>query len=162
TIATTGYGDSAWLWDRATGKALHQLKHQTVPGAAFVWCATFSPDSRTVVLSHQRDGITFWDVQNGQLQRQIKEKNSDRSVSLAYSPDGKWLASESIDQPHASLWDAATGAPVRTFARGVERFRDRGTSVAISPDGRLLASTANNGLNVWELDTGKLVFLKAG
>jgi WD40 repeat protein len=161
TIATTCDDGTAWLWDRATGKPLHQLTHHKVPGVAVIWCAAFSPDSRTVALSHQRDGITFWDVATGQLQRHIPEKNSDRIVSVAFSPDGKWLASESIDQPHASLWDTATGELKRTYQRGKKRFEDRGTSVAISPDGQLLASTASNGLNVWRLDSGKLVFLKS-
>jgi len=162
-IATTSYGEPAFLWDRATSKPLRQLKQETARGVAFqyVWCAAFSPGSRTVALSHQRDGITLWDATTGKLQRHIPEKNHDRIVSVAFSPDGKWLASESIDQPHASLWDTSTGELKRTFARGTKRFEDRGTSVAISPDSRLLASTASNGLNVWELDSGRRVFLSA-
>jgi WD40 repeat protein len=162
TIATTSDDGMAWLWDRASSKPLRQLRLQNVPGVAVIWCAAFSPDSRTVALAHQREGITFWDVGTGQLQRHIPERNNDRIVSLAFSPDGKWLASESIDQPHASLWDTATGELKRTFTRGTKRFEDRGTSVAISPDGQLLASTASNGLNVWRLESGELVFLKPG
>jgi WD40 repeat protein len=164
TIATTSFGEPALLWDRATSKPLRQLKQETARGVVFtyVWCAAFSPDGRTVALSHQRDGITLWDAMTGRLRRHIPEKNNDRIVSVAFSPDGKWLASESIDQPHASLWDTSTGELKRTFARGTKRFEDSGTSVAISPDSRLMASTATNGLNVWELGSGKLVFLSAG
>jgi WD40 repeat protein len=159
-IATTCEDGSAFLWDRATSKTIHLLRNQKVPGVAVIWCAAFSPDSRLVALSHQRDGISIWDVNTGQLERHIKEKNSDRIVSVAFSPDGKHLASESIDQPYASLWDTGNGDLVRKFERGVKRFAERGTCVAISPDGRLLASTASNGLNVWETDTGKRVLLK--
>ncbi len=161
TIITTCFGEPPWLWDRATAKPIRQLKDETRQWTAFsgIWCAAFSPDSRTVALAHQRDGITLWGVQDGKLQRHIPEKNGDRIVSVAFSPDGKWLASESIDQPHAALWDTTTGELDGTFARGTKRFHDRGTSVAISPDSRLLASTATNGLNVWQLDSGKLVFL---
>jgi hypothetical protein len=81
--------------------------------------------------------------------------------SVAFSPDGRWLATESTDQLYASLWDASTGELKRTFQRGTERSRDRGFAVAISPDGRLLASAASNGLNVWHLGSEKLAFLKS-
>lgn len=158
TIATTSLGEPAFLWDRATGKVIRSLEQKSVAGVAVVWCAAFSPDGRTVALAHQREGITFWDMQTGRLRRRIPEKRSDRIVSLVFSPNGKRLASESIDQPHASVWDTATGELVRTFARGTQPYHDQGFSVTFSPDGRLLASTATNGLNVWELESGKLVF----
>jgi hypothetical protein len=64
------------------------LRQQTL-GLGLVWCAAFSPDSRTVALSHQRDGITLWDVKSGQLLRHIPEKNHDRIVSVTFSPDGQ-------------------------------------------------------------------------
>jgi WD40 repeat protein len=160
TIATSTFGEPAWLWDRATCKPLRQFKRENWQNAAMVWCLAFSPDGRTIALSLQNFGITFWDVKSGQFKSHISSEDYGRIVSVAYSPDGKWLASESLDQPHSSLWDTTTEELVRTYARGTKRFEDGGFAVAISPDSRLLASTARNGLNVWELDTGKLAFLK--
>jgi WD40 repeat protein len=162
TIVTTSFGEPAFLWDRATAKPIRQLKQETMRWTAIpcVWCAAFSPDGRTVALAHQRDGISLWGVADGQLQRHIPEKDNERIVSVAYSPDGKWLASQSIDQPHASVWDTSTGELKRTFALGTKPLEDRGFFVAISPNGRLLASTASTGLNVWRLDSGNRVFVK--
>ncbi len=68
---------------------------------------------------------------------------------VAFSPDGKTLASEN-EFNEVRLWDAATGKLVRSF---VNSANSEGL-LAFSPDGKLLA--ANNGrvLTVWDVATG--------
>jgi len=65
TIATSTFGEPAWLWVRATCKPLRQFKRENWQNAAMVWCLAFSPDCRTIALSLQNFGITFWDVKSG-------------------------------------------------------------------------------------------------
>jgi WD40 repeat protein len=72
--------------------------------------------------------------------------------SVAYSPDGKCLASISRD-PGGSLgelkvWDAQTGQVLLTLPTG-------GDSVAFSPDSKRLASGSARGLKVWDAQTGQ-------
>ena len=70
---------------------------------------------------------------------------------MAYSPDGKRLATASDDQT-AKVWDAETGKELLTL---------RGHSatvygVAYSPDGKRLATASEDGTaKVWDADSGK-------
>jgi WD40 repeat protein len=72
-------------------------------------------------------------------------------LSVAYSPDGKTLASGSIDQT-IKLWDVATGKEQATL-KGHTRYV---ASVAFSPDGKTLASgSEDRTIKLWDVTTGK-------
>jgi WD40 repeat protein len=76
--------------------------------------------------------------------------------SLAYSPDGKYLASGSYQE--VILWDARTGA----LRRRLTGFADRVVALCFSPDGKYLATgggapTQEGELKVFEVASGKLV-----
>ncbi|AKV68118.1 MULTISPECIES: serine/threonine-protein kinase [Microcystis] len=77
--------------------------------------------------------------------------HSDEVFSVAYSPDGRYLASGSIDQT-IKIWEVATGKELRTLtghSGGV-------FLVAYSPDGRYLASgSIDQTIKIWEVATGK-------
>ncbi|MGI2909791.1 WD40 repeat domain-containing protein, partial [Hassallia sp. VBCCA 56010] len=76
--------------------------------------------------------------------------NSVRSV--AFSPDGKTLASGSDDNT-IKLWDVATGKLSQTLTGHSNSVR----SVAFSPDGKTLASGSDdNTIKLWDVATGKL------
>ncbi|HEX2689762.1 MAG TPA: serine/threonine-protein kinase, partial [Kofleriaceae bacterium] len=77
------------------------------------------------------------------------EGHTDKLADVAYSPDGKWLATASLDNT-ARVWDAATGALHTTI-----QHTDRVISVAFSPDSRLLASGGpDHSVRVWDVIAG--------
>ena len=68
---------------------------------------------------------------------------------MAFSPDGKTLASGSKDKT-IILWDIATRQPIGQPLSG---HLDAVTSVAFSPDGKTLASGSKDKINIlWDVD----------
>jgi WD40 repeat protein len=83
--------------------------------------------------------------------RHTLKGHTDWVFSVAYSPDGKTLASGSIDKT-ITLWDVTTGkerATLKGHTVGV-------LSVAYSPDGKTLASGSRDlTIKLWDMATGK-------
>jgi WD40 repeat protein/serine/threonine protein kinase len=73
-------------------------------------------------------------------------------VSLAFSPDGKTLASASAEGPRVKLWNVETGKERANLDSGAYRA----FSVAYSPDGSSVAAGDEEGaLHLWDATTGK-------
>ena len=74
-------------------------------------------------------------------------------LSLAFSPDGKWIATGNADLT-ARLRDARTGAVQRSLTPG-EGVGSHVMGVAFTPDGKTVLSCGGPGLCVWDVATGK-------
>jgi WD40 repeat protein/serine/threonine protein kinase len=77
--------------------------------------------------------------------------HEDEVWSVAYSPDGKRLASAGEDRT-ARIWDAATGQELLTLVGHAEWVY----AVAFSPDGKKLATASgDNTAKLWDAETGE-------
>ena len=77
--------------------------------------------------------------------------HADAVISVAFSPDRKYLLTGSMDHT-AMLWDVATNTVVRTFSGHSGSVE----SVAFSPDGRyVLTGSADKTAKLWDISADK-------
>jgi WD40 repeat protein len=146
--------DLVICWDVANGTEMHRWSHLRATAALAV-----SPDRKLLasVGGETEDrAIHLWDVTTGKELHTLK--GHQRGVtSLAFSPDGKTLASGNPFEQHR-LWDVAAGKLLHEFEEG-----EGGLGLAFSPDGKLLATGSMNGaVRLWEVGTGKLLRCLSG
>ncbi len=99
----------------------------------------------------------------GPIQRQIGTTYYDGPEvvwSVAFSPDGKALASASL-LGTVLLWDVQTGKRTARLQRfnpnGREKDVNPAYTVAFSPDGKILAVGTWRGIKLWDVESGENV-----
>ncbi|HRV95857.1 MAG TPA: hypothetical protein P5526_27130 [Anaerolineae bacterium] len=109
-----------------------------------------------MVASGSGDGkITLWDIASG-LRLTSTNGHLDWVMCLAFSPDGRYLASGSADNT-VVIWNVTAllnpdGADDSVWLQ-ITDFSSRVWSVAFSPDGRKFAASTQDGqIRLWNMD----------
>jgi WD40 repeat protein len=158
--AMENYNDPgvAWVWETASGREIAHLKPQgysrvsTMRGMNAI---AFSPDGKYLATANWGKTAWVWDLTSSRDVTQVSHKDEDKAYSvsgrevthvshednvntIAFSPDGKYLATASRDKT-ARVWDLSTGSEV-----GRITHEDNVVAVAFSPDGKYLATASND------------------
>ncbi|KIK23191.1 hypothetical protein PISMIDRAFT_649690 [Pisolithus microcarpus 441] len=79
------------------------------------------------------------------------EGHTNAVCSVAFSPDGSWIGSGSVDKT-LRIWDAERGVQIGNHFEG---HTDEVWSVAFSPDGkRIVSSSKDKAVRVWDTEGG--------
>ena len=125
TLASGHVGVQVCLWDLRSGR----LKRQIHADRDSVTALSFAPDGKSLAV-----GTSYWEkflvysLGRGARKR-ILRGHTGSLESIAYSPNGRWLAS-AADDGAVQLWDAASLECVATL-----RLLPDGGNLLLYPDG---------------------------
>jgi WD40 repeat protein len=146
------------LWDAATGKLrrtidnTHQsLPHQGVKRNARIQALTFSPDGKTLLVALENGSVCRWDVASGK-EHPVWKISQDWLWSVAWSPDGKWIAAGD-HKGQVYLFSAADDKLVRQW-QGIG-FLAQGLTFTADSAALIVGGHENDILRVWDVTTGK-------
>ncbi len=160
SLATAGEKQLVQLWNTTTGKGTAKFADQ---GAAIR--ALFLRGTRLFAIGQDRSLVITESGGNWELVRRIGPGANDpvgfrgsllggRVVSVAFSPDGKWLATgggEPSRSGELMVWNVETGERVHNFPNA---HSDTVNAIAFSADGAYLATgAADKFVKVHELAT---------
>ncbi len=154
--AGEGVGGTVKVWDTTNHAVIYSF--QPIRGRA-IRSLSFSSDGVRLAAAitadeHSMPGqIRVWDMNTGK-ETDHWEDPSGGVYGVAFSPDGKWLATGGF-QGSVALRDASSGKVIRKISgHWQDVYR-----VVFSPDGRRLATSGADGTaRVWDAKTLKEVF----
>jgi eukaryotic-like serine/threonine-protein kinase len=127
--------------------------YPTLPGAARSGALT--PDGKRLATGDREGTVKLWDHANERQLATIKAHTHGNVgiVGLAFSPDGRMLATCGFDEPVLRAWDPAAALNLlwetRTETAGI-------SALAFSPDGKMIAAMVrHSGVNFFEASTGR-------
>jgi WD40 repeat protein/tetratricopeptide (TPR) repeat protein len=134
------------VWDAITGQEQEPVVLKGLAGRPSVF---WGAEGRHLASTRGADSLVrIWDLSTGR-ESLILKGHTDWVLDLAWSPDGRRLASTSDDRT-VRVWDAVSGQEVFRLKGHAWRV----SHVSWSPDGKRLASASLDGtVKIWDAET---------
>lgn len=152
TLAAGVRNGTVILFDVLTGAELRTLFGQVDS----VESVAFSLDGKMLATGGLDHTIHLWDFVSGRLIRVLSGATTGASGTIAFSPDGRLLASTINRNSAVKLWDVVSGQEQKTLFAPVDFI----SSVTFSPDGKILASAGqyeDRTVKLWDVSTGQVL-----
>ena len=153
-LASGSSDKTVCLWDIENRNLICTFAKRKDP----IYSVAFHPDSNLLAsgggskyktTEGKKVIIYLWDINNQELINTFIGHDL-RVNALAFSPDGKTLASGSNDRT-IRLWDISSGKQLQILVG----HSDNVSNVAFSPDGKSLFSSGGGGINKWNVENGR-------
>jgi WD40 repeat protein len=152
TIVTGHQDGMLRFWDRDSQTEI--LNYSVFKGE--VEMVSFSPDGEQIAAAGRR-GVVVWNWLAGAEPHQLPGL-SQGALSLAYAPNGQWLATGSDEPNGVRVWKTGDWRVAWRIQRGSDSFYPEG--LAFSSDSKRLAVPIGQGghrVDLVEAETGKLI-----
>ena len=148
-IAATGRDKwTLMLWNAKTGRRVNVHSDQSHTPRRVL----FSPDGSILAEADNTLKIRLWDPQTWQITKTLKLHGRFEigNTHMAFSADGKLLATNTREEDTVQIWDVASGKEVALM-----KMPESGvTKVQFSPNGALIATGFKDGtLHIFSRDT---------
>ncbi len=150
-VFDAGGTHSIYIWDVETGALLHTLHGKRLYPLNFAYSPGESQTAGTLAAGGEDLTVKVWDLNTGALLHTIG--HSAVINFIAYSPDGKSVASASRDNT-VKVWDVETGALIHRL----NGHSDWVSWVSYSPDGKSIVSASRDKtVKIWDAAAGVLL-----